>query len=208
VERTFTFVDLAGFSALTEAHGDETGADLVTRFVAMARDSLCGDGDLVAESGDAVFVASPSPAHALAVLDRLFRRAQQTPDFPVLRAGVHHGEAAARGGQFYGTAVNVAARVAAHARGGQVLGTAVVAEAARAAGRTVRPLGAVQLKNLRGEFELFALDVGDEVTAEAIDPVCRMRIVPERAAAHLELGGTAYWFCSTRCLQLFVQERA
>lgn len=32
VEATFCFVDLAGFTALTEAHGDDAAADLIARF--------------------------------------------------------------------------------------------------------------------------------------------------------------------------------
>jgi adenylate cyclase len=31
-QATFVFADIAGFSALTEAHGDERAADLVAQF--------------------------------------------------------------------------------------------------------------------------------------------------------------------------------
>ena len=39
-EHTFLFADLAGFSALTEAHGDEDAADLVADFCDCVRDLL------------------------------------------------------------------------------------------------------------------------------------------------------------------------
>jgi class 3 adenylate cyclase/YHS domain-containing protein len=207
MEQTFCFVDLAGFSALTETHGDETAADLVERFTTVVEEALEGDGQRVATIGDAVFVVSANPGAALAFLARLWVRADEEPHFPALRAGLHHGEAARRGPQYYGAAVNLAARVAAQASGGQVLATASVAHPAREVGLAVQPLGAVSLKNLRGECELFAISVGAERTSDVIDPVCRMRVSRQRAAAHLDFEGTQHWFCSRECLQQFVKER-
>lgn len=207
MEQTFVFADLAGFSALTETHGDETGANLVERFVSLARDALSSESRLVGVNGDAVFLVARTPARALEIVSRLFRSIEGEPGFPSLRVGLHHGEAAERGAQLYGNAVNVAARVAAHARGGQALGTAGVAAAAREAGTTVHSLGRVSLKNLREPLELFVLEVHSDAASEVIDPVCRMKVASYRAAAHLELDGAEHWFCSRDCLQLFLEER-
>lgn len=205
MERAFCFVDLAGFTALTETHGDDTAADLVEHFSAVVDGVLCGDGSRVQTIGDAVFLVSPGPSAALAILGRLWRRADEEDHFPALRAGVHQGEAAKRGDQFYGTAVNVAARVAAQAGGGQVLATEVVAGAAREAGLAVHSLGAVSLKNLRDPIQLFDVGLGAG-SPEAIDPVCRMRVSRSRASAHLELEGREHWFCSRECLERFLRE--
>lgn len=54
-------MDLAGFSALTDTHGDETGADLVERFAAVVEASLGDDGRLVAGGGDAVRIVTREP---------------------------------------------------------------------------------------------------------------------------------------------------
>ncbi len=62
VEATFCFVDLAGFSALTEAHGDDAAADLAVRFTGLVTETLAENGRLVKTIGDAVLVVSPSPA--------------------------------------------------------------------------------------------------------------------------------------------------
>ena len=62
MEATFCFVDLAGFSALTEAHGDDAAADLALRFAGLVTETLAGDGRLVKTIGDAVLVVSPSPS--------------------------------------------------------------------------------------------------------------------------------------------------
>lgn len=121
--KTFVFLDLAGFSALTETHGDEAGAELAGRFESLARDSLGTGDELVAMIGDAAFLTSPEPRKALELLSRIRNRADAELNFPALRAGVHHGEAIRSADTYFGTAVNIAARVAAEARGGQTLGT-------------------------------------------------------------------------------------
>jgi adenylate cyclase len=207
MEQTFCFVDLAGFSALTEVHGDETGADLVERFTNMARAVLVGNGELVATVGDAVFLVFNEPSACLSFLEWLWRRTEEERNFPALRAGVHEGEAVRRGRDFYGTAVNVAARVAAQARGGQVLGTASIAAAAAKLNLRTRSLGVVELKNLRKPLELFAISITTADALDVIDPVCRMRVIPNRASAHLESDGEEYWFCSKECLREFVGSR-
>ena len=205
MKRTFSFVDLAGFTALTETHGDETAADLVEHFTDVVDGALGKDGARVQTIGDAVFLVSREPSAALCVLKRVWQRADEERHFPALRAGVHHGDATQRGNQFYGTTVNVAARVAAQAAGGQVLGTEVVADAARKDGLTVRSLGLVALKNLREPIHLFGLGLGG-AAPDAIDPVCRMRVTPSETSVHLELEGQEFWFCSRACLERFLRE--
>ena len=60
-----TFGDLAGFTALTEAHGDIAAADLAEQLVADA-ESVLGVGDrLVKAIGDAVLLTFPDAASAI-----------------------------------------------------------------------------------------------------------------------------------------------
>lgn len=208
MEATFAFLDLAGFTALTETHGDEAAAALVERFAGLVARALENEARLVSIVGDGAFLVAESPEDALRVLERLLRLLQDEPDFPMLRAGLHHGEAAERGGQFYGNAVNIAARIAGYARGGQALCSETVVVAARAAGISAQPLGRIGLKNLREPLELFSLGIVSADVAGPIDPVCRMRVSRERAGARLELGGTEHWFCSRECLQVFLRDVA
>jgi class 3 adenylate cyclase len=60
IRATFCFIDLAGFTALTEAHGDEDAADLATSFAVLARSALAPGDQLVKTIGDAVLLTSPS----------------------------------------------------------------------------------------------------------------------------------------------------
>lgn len=59
---TVAFVDLAGFTAMTDTHGDEEAATLAERFAALARLSLGPGERLVKTIGDAVMLDAPNPA--------------------------------------------------------------------------------------------------------------------------------------------------
>ena len=206
VERTFCFVDLAGFSALTEAHGDNAAADLLEHFTELVGKSLGSDDRLVKTIGDAVLLTSRSPKHAVGLVARLWDALAAEPDFPQVRAGIHHGPAVEKRDDVFGAAVNLAARVASQAGGGKVLTTGSTARAAEALGIGVTPLGPVRLRNIREAVELYALDLNRMPTAEVLDPVCRMRVEPQRAAGRLNFAGTTYWFCSLRCSSLFASD--
>lgn len=203
VERTFCFVDLSGFAALTEAHGDLEAVSLLDRFVGVTRQSLGPEDELVKSIGDAVMVASVSPEAALSMLAGLWGRLGEEAAFPLPRAGAHHGMAVRRDGDYFGAAVNLAARVASRAAGGQTLATAAVMAAARAKGFEVVELGAHRLRNLAEEVELSEILLGTKPEAEVIDPVCRMRVEPEFAAGSLCHGGHRFWFCSMACVAAF-----
>ena len=203
MEATFCFVDLAGFTALTEAHGDDAAADLIARFSSAVDASLEGDASVADRIGDAVFLVGETPERTLRCVQRLWSRSLDEPDFPTLHAGLHHGEAVLRDGRWVGTAVNLAARVAAHARGGQVLATAIVAAQAAAAGIETRSIGQTSLRNLLDPVELFVLDLAAGRGDEVIDPVCRMRVFPDSAPGHLRFADRELWFCSLECVARF-----
>jgi class 3 adenylate cyclase/YHS domain-containing protein len=203
IERTFGFVDLEGFTALTESQGDEDAARIATQFAKLTS-SVLGPGDrLVKTIGDAVLVTSPSAASGVALVERLFTEAGADPRLPALRAGLHHGSAVEKDGDVFGAAVNLAARVAAEAHSGEVLGTQGIADAALAAGIPVAELGALSLKNVRGKVALFSLALVVGVTETPIDPVCHTSVDRRTAVGRLSYGGIEYWFCSLTCAAAF-----
>jgi len=199
------FVDVAGFTALTEAHGDDAAADLVDRLIALIRQCLerHRGGELLEVVGDAALILCPEPGHAIQIIDALLNGAADETHFPILRAGLHHGWVTPRNGRYFGTTLNVTARVAARARGGQVLCTAEVAAAAHRRGVAARSLGLHELRNLTEPVELFELCVGPAADEAVIDPVCRMRIARQIAAGSLRHAGREYWFCSLGCAESF-----
>lgn len=206
--RTFAFVDLAGFTALTEAHGDETALDVVERFVDRARTAVCDRGALVKTIGDAVMLVFASPADALLATRELFERCGTVPAVLAPRAGLHHGPALRRGDDWFGATVNLAARVAGQAFGGQTLATADVASTARALDVPVVDLGGFHLKNISEPIELFQIELVPPPEAVSIDPVCRMLVDHASAAGRLRHGDTDFWFCSMACVQAFAADPA
>jgi class 3 adenylate cyclase len=65
---TFLFADIAGYTALTEAHGDEQAADLVPDFFKAVSEELpTWGGTHVKTIGDALMLRIPDPAQAVAL---------------------------------------------------------------------------------------------------------------------------------------------
>lgn len=203
---TFAIVDLAGYTALTETHGDEHAADLAVRFADLATSCLSGADRLVKPIGDAALLASSTPARGLGLVERLLQACAELNGFPVARAGLHHGPAAERAGDMFGTAVNLTARVAGQAAGGQGLGTHPIAQAGRERGLMVASIGTVELRNLTEAPELFEIDLGVNRPRGSIDPVCRMWVAHAHGAGHLRYDGRHYCFCSLTCAALFAAQ--
>jgi adenylate cyclase len=158
---TFVFADIAGFTAMTEAHGDEEAVALVEAFTEVAT------RDLEAVQGE----------HGAPV-----------------RVGLHHGPAVERNGDYFGAAVNLAARVSGVAAGGKVLVSGpTAAMVPDLDGVAHQSRGRHELRNVSEPLELFA-GLRLDTTAEGlpIDPVCRMAVDPERAPrpAGCCIGGT------------------
>lgn len=203
---SFTFVDLAGYTAASWVHGDDVAARLAIRLRDMARD-CAGERDVVIKSiGDAVMCRSDEPSAALLWLDRLFAAGDREHQFPHLRAGSNHGPAVEHEGDFYGTAVNVAARVAALAAPCELLVTDATAASAHSLGWQVEQRGPQSLRNIAMPVEVSVVLLPSAAAAVMIDPVCRMRVRPDSAYAHLEYAGQAVWLCSRECHEAFVAD--
>jgi class 3 adenylate cyclase/YHS domain-containing protein len=209
---TFLFADLAGFTALTEAHGDEQAAALVADFYRAVQDELSScTGAQMKSIGDAVMARVPDAQDAILLGLRLADGLLPRHGSPAVRVGMHHGVAVEREGDYFGATVNVAARVSALAAGGEVLLTGhTAALVPELQGVYYEARGRHELRNVREPVELFAavrMDVSadDGLAGLAVDPVCRMAVDPGRAAGRLLYAGTAYFFCTLACAGEFAQ---
>lgn len=197
------FVDLAGFTALTEAHGDDQAADLVGRFVAIAREE-CRPVDRVVKSiGDAVLLHSRSAVAGVELAARVMRRCASEPQFPLARGGVHAGPIVERDGDVFGATVNVAARIASRAHGGQLLMSQAIRDVLTGSTVPLVDLGEFEFRNVAAPVHLFELPLGLDGGHAGIDPVCRMRVEREHAGGRLRYNGTDYWLCSLDCAAQF-----
>lgn len=120
---------------------------------------------------------------------------------------MHTGVAVLRDGDWFGAAVNLAARVAELARAGEVL---LSAETKVHAGGAVLPgqlqaRGRRHLKNIGEPVQVFVLVPDGAEPQLPVDPVCRMAIDPALAAARIVRGGIEHHFCSSGCAEAFRQ---
>jgi adenylate cyclase len=140
------FLDLTGYTLLTEERGDQVAAELAaTLAVLVERLAREQGGTPVKWLGDGVMLHFREPAGAVASALTMVRRVPEA-GLPQAHVGVAAGPVVVQGGDYFGRTVNLASRVAAHARGGQVLVTAAVAEAPAPDGVTYTDLGKLQLK--------------------------------------------------------------
>jgi predicted ATPase/class 3 adenylate cyclase len=161
---TFLFTDLEGSTRLWEQHPEAMSSALARH------DQIIGDaiashgGHVVKMRGDgfhAVFGTAADAMHAAMEAQRALTAESWGATGPLLvRTGLHTGEAEQRDGDYFGTAVNRAARVMTVAHGGQILCSRVTAEVAGDA-FPVRSLGEHRLRDLGAAEELF--QVGDGV---------------------------------------------
>jgi class 3 adenylate cyclase len=205
LDATFAFVDLAGFTAATEAHGDREAVAILHAFRARVDEVLGPDDELVKTIGDAVMLRFPTPAGAVTALHDLFQREIATPEAVLLpRAGAHHGRAVAVDGDYYGAAVNLASRVAGYARPGQLIVTGEIAHAAQQLGSVITHLGTPALRNVSESIDLWEVRLDVETVATTIDPVCQMRVSTTDAnAVTLEWEGRRLHFCGLPCVSRF-----
>ena len=149
---TFLFTDLVGYTALADIEGDHRAAQVALELQHRVRALLPGfGGQEVKALGDGIMLRCGDPAAAINLGLRIVAELEEDPTFPLVRIGIHSGEAVAHDGDWYGRTVNVAARLCAVAPGGEVL----VSDATRvAAGRLPKvEFGARRLHWLRNVTE-------------------------------------------------------
>ena len=205
---TFLFADIAGFTALTEAHGDEHAVALVHDFAeAVKRELPPINGEHVKTIGDALMVRVPDPGDAVRLGLAITHDLPGGHEAPAVRVGLNHGPALERNGDYFGNTINVAARVSALASGGEVLVTGhTAALAPDLEGVFYESRGRQPLRNIAEPVEIFAAyPVQKSADELALDPVCQMAVDPDRAAGRLIHESNAYFFCSLSCAAAFAQ---
>jgi len=126
------FVDLSSFTSLAEAMGDVKAAEVLARFSNLVRDAVGRwEGRVVKQIGDAFMLVFPDPRSAVACALEMEGRASKEAQFPAARSGVHWGPVLFREGDYVGSNVNIASRLAAEAKRHQVLVTESVRNAAK-----------------------------------------------------------------------------
>jgi adenylate cyclase len=148
------FLDLTGFTSLTEDRGDAVAAELASRLgVLVDETSRAHGGQAVKWLGDGVMFHFADPAAGVLCALDLVRRAPEAVEVPA-RVGVNAGPVVFQDGDYFGRTVNVAARIADYARPGEVLVSRAVLEAGAPEELDYERIGEIPLKGVGAPVEL------------------------------------------------------
>ncbi len=125
--------DVEGSTALTQRLGDAKARELLREHERTVREALkAHGGSEVKTMGDGFMASFSSATKALEcaiTMQRAFAQHNESAEEPIkVRVGMNAGEPIAEDEDLFGTAVNLAARIAAQAQGGEILAANVVRE--------------------------------------------------------------------------------
>ncbi len=148
------FLDITGYTRLTQEHGDDVAADLAATVARLVqRSSVQHGGKPIKWLGDGVmfYFRDPGPGvrAALEMVDGL-----EEAGLPPAHVGLHAGPVLYQQGDYFGQTVNLTARIADYARPGEVLVSDAVADASKDKGIAFGDIGAVELKGVSGTVQL------------------------------------------------------
>jgi adenylate cyclase len=148
------FLDVTGYTRLTEERGDEAAADLAARLATLVRrSSQEHHGQAVKWLGDGVMFVFPNPAQSvLAALDMV--EDLSSHDLPPAHVGIHTGPVVFQEGDYYGRTVNIASRIAEYARPGEVLVSEDVVNAAHGTPVAFTEVGPIELRGVSGAIRV------------------------------------------------------
>ena len=148
------FLDITGYTRLTQERGDDAAAELAETVARLVRrSSVEHGGNPIKWLGDGVMFYFPDPGPgvraALEMVDGL-----AAAGLPPAHVGLHAGPVLFQEGDYFGQTVNLSARIADYARQGEVLVSQAVADASQETGIAFEDVGPVELKGVSGTVHL------------------------------------------------------
>lgn len=168
---TFLFTDLEASTRMWESHPTEMEAAL-ERHDAILRDTIADHaGAVFSTAGDAFSAAFDSPTAAIeaarSAQEQLLAEPWPQPIELRARMGLHAGEAQERAGDYFGPALNRAARLMSAGHGGQIVVSDVIAGLVTRDG--LRDLGTHRLKDLSAAEHLWQVGHADFPALRTLD---------------------------------------
>jgi len=149
------FLDISGYTRLTQEQGDAAAAELAHQLGRIVqRTATDYGGRPVKWLGDGVMLHFANPGRAVpGALEMVHALAAE--GLPPAHVGLHAGPVIFQEGDYYGSTVNLASRIADRAGPGQVLVSEVMVDAASSADVVFTEVGAFELKGVAGAMPLF-----------------------------------------------------
>jgi class 3 adenylate cyclase len=157
---TILFTDVEGSTALTERLGDAKAREVLRNHERIVREALrAHSGAEVKAMGDGFMASFASATRALEcaiAMQRAFAEHNEAAEEPIrMRIGLNAGEPIAEEKDLFGTAVNMAARIAAKAEGGEIMASDVVRQLVAGKGFLFSDRGEVELKGFEEPVRLY-----------------------------------------------------
>ncbi len=155
VDVSFLFVDLKGFTAFAQAEGDAAAVGAIDAFAAVVMHERGGEAQFTKALGDGFMLVYRHAYEAVAAGRRIIDAMRGT-GAPGVHASAHRGVAIAREADYFGTSVNLAARLLDAAEGDELVATPAAVSAAGAA-FSWEPAGEVRVRGLDEPVPVFKL---------------------------------------------------
>jgi adenylate cyclase len=155
------FLDITGYTRLTQEQGDAAAAQLAEQLGRVVqRTSIKHGGRAVKWLGDGVMLHFPNPGQGVVAALEMVEGVTEA-GLPPAHVGLHAGPVVFQEGDYYGSTVNVASRIADFAGPGQVIVSQEVVDASAGAALAFREVGPVELKGVAGAMTLYGAALPD-----------------------------------------------
>ena len=158
--QTILFTDVEGSTVLTQRLGDAKAQEVLRTHNTIVRDALkAHNGSEIKHTGDGIMASFASASRALEcaiAMQTAFAEHNESAGEPIrVRIGLNAGEPIAEEKDLFGTAVIIAARIAAQAAGGEILVANVVRELAAGKGFLFADRGETALRGFEDPVRLY-----------------------------------------------------
>ncbi|HLX87387.1 MAG TPA: adenylate/guanylate cyclase domain-containing protein [Acidimicrobiales bacterium] len=202
VRRTFAFLDLSGFTAMTATEGDERSVALLGVFRGALRTACSRRGVRIAKwLGDGAMLVGVDPTPVVSAALEMQWSPLLAGEPIAVKCGITTGPVILlEGDDYIGHAVNVAARLCDLARAGEVLADPSLVPALPV-WAVVADERVVELRGVDRPVPVVQLSRHDPGPAASADPICGLALTVDSAAATRTAGGAGMWlFCSDSCV--------
>ena len=204
VHRSFGFVDVSGFTALTELEGDERAVDVLTAFRSLLRDICARRGVRIAKwLGDGVMLVCVNTRPLMETILELHYVVGEVGAVETvsIRSGITCGEVILMEGDDYiGHCVNVAARLCDLASAGEALAAPAVVSSLPSWGEVMSETH-VALRGVEKPVPASSIRMAASGADGSRDPICGLPLTHDTAEeiAH-DVRGSMVLFCSPGCV--------
>lgn len=198
--------DLSGYTSMTEVHGGQSAANLVEKFIGLVGKSLQGSARLLERVGDQLVIIGED-ANDIAVTALLLSEySAKEINFLPIHAGLHFGTVFEKDGSYFGTAMNLTARIASNASQGAVWCSGdFIQRLNHPDNFEIVSKGDLKFKNIIHPVSVYELlPCKKRMETMELDPVCNM-YVGKNSSYNTNYDGQIFHFCSEHCVELFIQ---